>query len=96
MIIKIEVDVQPEELRRFLGINEILTLPDDVVRTLRTKLVAGVENFDAAGLVDTVKSSKPWKKLMTLADNLIAEGEDAGDGESEAKGRRKSRRGKSR
>lgn len=96
MIIKIEVDVQPEELRRFLGINEILTLPEDVVRSLRSKLVAGVENFDAAGVVDAVKGSRPWKRLMTLADNLIAEGEDSDDGESEAKGRRRSRRRKSR
>lgn len=73
MIIKIEIDVQPEELRRFLGVPEVFSLPEDVVRNLREKVIAGVENLDANALVETVKESKPWKTLMTLATSLTAE-----------------------
>ena len=51
MQIKIEIDVKPEELRRFLGLPDVAGLQDDVVRFLREKVNAAGEGFDASGVV---------------------------------------------
>src|SRR3546814_1089801 len=50
MQIKIEIDVRPEELRRFLGLPDVAGLQEDVVAFLRDKVGAATE-FDPSQFV---------------------------------------------
>lgn len=67
MQIKIEIDVKPEELRRFLGLPDITGLQDDIVAFLRDK-VGAASDFDAAGFVkhnlDALRKRGPWKNIV--------------------------------
>lgn len=78
MQIRIEIDVKPEELRRFLGLPDVAGLQDDVVQFLREKVGQVNENFNPADFVkgnfDQLRQSPAWKKLMTrLSVNLDGE-----------------------
>lgn len=50
MQIKIEIDVKPEELRRFLGLPDVSGLQEEIISFLRDKVGAASE-FDAGGFV---------------------------------------------
>ena len=71
MQIKIEIDVKPEELRRFLGLPDVAGLQEDVLQFLREKLGAASESFDPASFVkdnlQTIRNSGAWKKLVAAA-----------------------------
>lgn len=71
MQIKIEIDVKPEELRRFLGLPDVAGLQEDVIHFLRDKLGAASESFDPAGFVkdnlQTIRNSGTWKKIVAAA-----------------------------
>jgi uncharacterized protein DUF6489 len=71
MQIKIEIDVKPEELRRFLGLPDVAGLQEDIVHYLREKVEAASENFDPATFVkenlQTLRNSGPWKKILSAA-----------------------------
>lgn len=68
MIIKIEIDVKPEELRRFLGLPDVGGLQEDMVHYLRDKVATSVDGFDPAQFVkDNIQGSRAWKTLMSLA-----------------------------
>lgn len=66
MQIKIEIDVKPEELRRFLGLPDIAGLQDDIIGFLRDKMGAAGD-FDPASFVktnlDALRKSAPWKNI---------------------------------
>lgn len=51
MQIKIEIDVRPEELRRFLGLPDIAGLQEDLIEFVRSKVGQASENFDAGAFV---------------------------------------------
>ncbi len=70
MIIKIEIDVKPEELRRFLGLPDVAALQEDMVDYLRLKVGSSIEGFDPAHfLKENIETgSKAWKKLMSMAN----------------------------
>ncbi len=69
MQIKIEIDVKPEELRRFLGLPDVAGLQEDVVRFLRDKVSSASEGFDAAGVVqgslDLIRRNPAWQLLRS-------------------------------
>lgn len=75
MQIKIEIDVRPDELRRFLGLPDVAGLQDDVIEFLRQKIDAAGE-FDATGFVkhnlETLRNNPTLQKL--IAKVRIAEG----------------------
>ena len=50
MQIKIEIDVKPEELRRFLGLPDVSGIQDEIINFLREK-VGQASEFDAGGFV---------------------------------------------
>ena len=50
MQIKVEIDVKPEELRRFLGLPDVGALQDDIVEFLRDK-VGEVADLGPSGFV---------------------------------------------
>lgn len=68
MKIKIEIDVEPEELRRFLGLPDVAGLQDDIVNFLRDKIGAAGENFDPALVVkegiDQLKRSPTVRRIL--------------------------------
>lgn len=77
MIIKIEIDVKPEELRRFLGLPDVGALQEDMVDYLRLKVGSSIEGFDPAHfLKENIETgSKAWKKLMSMANSFTHEAE---------------------
>lgn len=77
MQIKIEIDVRPDELRRFLGLPDVSALPADVVGFVR-ELAGAASEFDAAGFVktnlETLSKNPALQKLV--ARIRIAEAEE--------------------
>ena len=88
MQIRIEIDVKPEELRRFLGLPDVAGLQDDVVQFLREKVGQVNENFNPGdfvkGNLDQLRQSPAWKRLMTRL-TLNIDGEMPEEEESTAK-----------
>lgn len=76
MQIKIEIDVKPEELRRFLGLPDVAGLQDDVLHFLREKVGQVNENFNPTdfvkGNLELLKQSPALKRLLARV-NLSAE-----------------------
>lgn len=68
MQIKIEIDVKPEELRRFLGLPDVAGLQDDVLQFLREKVGQVNENFNPTdfvkGNLELLKQSPALKRLL--------------------------------
>lgn len=97
MQIKIEIDVKPEELRRFLGLPDVAGLQDDVVQFLREKVGQVNENFNPTdfvkGNLDSLRQSPTLKKLLTRIkiNTEVDEAEPA----RKAPRKRSARRGKS-
>ena len=71
MQIKIEIDMKPEELRRFLGLPDVAGLQEDVVQFLRDKIGSASESFDPAHFVkeniQTIRNSGAWKRVVAVA-----------------------------
>ena len=72
MQIKIEIDVKPEELRRFIGLPDVAGLQEDVINFVRSKVGSAAENFDPASFVrtnlDTLRRSRAWRRIMDGVD----------------------------
>ena len=51
MKISIDVDLTPEELRRFLGLPDVKPLQDDMVEKMRQHIGAGAEGLDPAAVM---------------------------------------------
>ncbi|MBI2383006.1 MAG: hypothetical protein HYV18_02920 [Gammaproteobacteria bacterium] len=85
MQIKIEIDVQPEELRRFLGLPDMAGLQEDLIHFLREKLVAAGETFDPAAFVK--ENIGHIKRSRTLRRILYGEQAARGGGKSRARRR---------
>lgn len=71
MQIRIEIDLKPEELRRFLGLPDVAGLQEDVIQFLREKVGSASENFDPANFVkenfESLRKSAAWRKIMEAA-----------------------------
>lgn len=69
MQIKIEIDVKPEELRRFLGLPDVAGLQEDLMSFVRDKLGAAAETLDPSSFVkenlQSLKASAPWQRLVS-------------------------------
>lgn len=76
MQIRIEIDVKPEELRRFLGLPDVAGLQEDLVNFLRDKLGAAAETFDPTSFVkdnlQTLRQSAPWQLLVSATKSSSA------------------------
>lgn len=81
MQIKIEIDVKPEELRRFIGLPDVAGLQEDLINFVRSKVGTAAENFDPASFVrsnlDTLRRSRAWRRLMDGAEAAEAEEEQS-------------------
>lgn len=81
MQIKIEIDVRPEELRRFIGLPDVAGLQDDVVQFVREKLHQAGENFDAGAFV---KSNLRLLSRSPLLGKLFTPGKSKSGDEVDA------------
>ncbi|WP_293374456.1 DUF6489 family protein [Nevskia sp.] len=81
MQIKIEIDVKPEELRRFLGLPDVAGLQEDLMSFVRDKLGAAAETLDPSSFVkenlQSLKSSAPWQRLMSATKVSVKVAEPA-------------------
>lgn len=81
MQIKIEIDVKPEELRRFLGLPDVAGLQEDLMSFVRDKLGAAAGTLDPSSFVkdnlQTLKSSAPWQRLMSATKVSVRAAEPA-------------------
>jgi hypothetical protein len=79
MQIKIEIDVKPEELRRFIGLPDVAGLQEDLINFVRSKVGSAAENFDPTSFVrsniDTLRRSRAWRRIMDGAPMDEAEDE---------------------
>lgn len=92
MQIKIEIEVKPEELRRFLGLPDVAGLQEELIAFLREK-VGSAGDFDPAAFVkgnlDTLRKSQAWQRLLSAAKARAEAGrEPAGKGEPPPKSSR--------
>ena len=94
MQIRIEIDVKPEELRRFLGLPDVAGLQEDVIAFLRDKVGAASE-FDAAAFVkgnlDTLWRNPALRRLLQAATLRSAADAAAHEAGEEAKAAEKPR-----
>ncbi|MDE2148618.1 MAG: hypothetical protein KGJ55_02045 [Gammaproteobacteria bacterium] len=72
MQIKIEVDLSPEELRRFLGLPDVGGLQEDVVAFLRDKVSQAGEFDPAAFLKGNLESLRRNPALQRLLEGARA------------------------
>lgn len=80
MQIKIEIDVRPDELRRFIGLPDVAGLQDEFVQFLREKLQQAGENFDASAFVRSnlklLSKSPLLGKLLTPVKDAVGIGDE--------------------
>ncbi|TAM12297.1 MAG: hypothetical protein EPN72_05580 [Nevskiaceae bacterium] len=80
MQVRIEIDVKPEELRRFLGLPDVAGLQDDFIEFMRERVSAASE-FDPAaflrGNLDAIKKYPGVKRLLSAAKVTVSEAEEA-------------------
>lgn len=72
MQIKIEIDVKPDELRRFLGLPDVAGIQDEVIQFLRTKVGQANESFNPGEFVkgnfENLRKTPAWKRFMARLD----------------------------
>jgi len=49
--IRIDIDVTPQELRRFFGLPDVEPLQEEMLQKIREKMQAGAEGFDPVSLM---------------------------------------------
>lgn len=84
MKFNIEVDVTPEELRRFLGLPDVAPLQNELLDKLRQRIESGMTDYDPVKLMEpfltgNVKSFEAMRDLFFKAM--------AGGGSGEKKGK---------
>lgn len=82
MQIKIEIDVKPEELRRFLGLPDVGALQDDIVEFLRDK-VGEVADLGPSGFVKSNLDA-----LMNIVSKVVVKDSSAETPAKPARGKR--------
>ena len=83
--ISINVDMTPEELRRFLGLPDVTPLNDDLVEKMRERVSGGVEGFDPTSVVGPMMATNvaAYEAMQRAFWNALAQGgkdaDDAGE-----------------
>lgn len=74
MIIKIEIDVKPEELRSFLGLPDVVGIQEDFINYVRDRITSS-EGFDPSAFVrDNVeRGGRAWQRIVSVAFARAAE-----------------------
>ena len=80
MQIKVEIDVKPEELRRFLGLPDVAGLQEDLMSFLKDKMGQASDGLSPAadfvrGNFENLKSSAAVQRLLSSVKVRVAEPE---------------------
>jgi len=80
MQIKVEIDVKPEELRRFLGLPDVAGLQEDLMAFLKDKVGQASDGLSPAadfvrGNLENIKSSAAVQRLLSTVKVRITEPE---------------------
>lgn len=80
MQIKVEIDVKPEELRRFLGLPDVAGLQEDLMAFLKDKVGQASDGLSPAadfvrGNLENIKSSAAVQRLLSTVKVRISEPE---------------------
>ncbi len=78
MQIKVEIDVKPEELRRFLGLPDVAGLQEDLMAFLKDKVGQASDGLSPAadfvrGNFENLKSSSAVQRLLSTVKVRITE-----------------------
>ena len=77
MQIRIEIDVKPEELRRFLGLPDVAGLQEDILAYVRDKVGDASDSFHPGDFVrqniGSLRKNRAWRKLMDGVEAVEAE-----------------------
>lgn len=80
MQIKVEIDVKPEELRRFLGLPDVAGLQEDLMAFLKDKVGQASDGLSPAadfvrGNLENLKSSSAVQRLLSSVKVRVSEPE---------------------
>jgi len=85
MNVKIDIDISPEELRRFLGLPDVEPIQREMMDKLRKRMLEGVDGYDPVKLLQpyltgTLASWDLVRKIVSVAgkDGETSEGQDTG------------------
>ena len=78
MQIKVEIDVKPEELRRFLGLPDVAGLQEELMAFVRGKVGQASENLTPAAdfvrdNLENLKSSAAVQKILSSVKVRVSE-----------------------
>lgn len=82
MQIKVEIEVKPEELRRFLGLPDVAGLQEDLMAFLKGKVGQASDGLSPAadfvrGNFENLKSSSAVQRLLSSVKVRVSEPEPA-------------------
>jgi hypothetical protein len=68
VIIKIEIDVKPEELRSFLGLPDVVGIQEDIIKYVRERMTSA-EGFDPSSFVreNVERGGRAWQRVLATA-----------------------------
>ncbi|MEM7282235.1 MAG: DUF6489 family protein [Pseudomonadota bacterium] len=78
MKLKLEVDLTPKEFREAVGLPDVAGIQKEIIDTVRTKMMEGVDGFDVAsmfksfvsqGMVTAGEMQKIAERFMTMGNN---------------------------
>lgn len=84
MKINVEVDITPDELRRFLGLPDVAPLQQELMERLRERMESGVADYDPVKLMEpfVTGNMKSFEVLQNLFFNSMARKPDRDRDES--------------
>lgn len=89
MKIHVEIDLTPEEARRFLGLPDVAPLQAELMDALRKRFESGMADYDPVKLMEpfvtgNLKSLESWQKLFfnALGESAGATAGSGGPGKS--------------
>ncbi len=80
MKFNIEVDVTPEELRRFMGLPDVAPLQEELMSRLRERIESGMTDYDPVKLMEPFLTGnmKSFETMQNLFFNAMANRAEGG------------------
>ena len=80
MKFNIEIDVTPEELRRFMGLPDVAPLQEELMSRLRERIESGMTDYDPVKLMEPFLTGnlKSFEAMQNLFFNAMANRPEGG------------------
>ena len=82
MKVNVELDMTPEELRRFLGLPDAASMQAEMMEKFRENMAAGMEGFDPQAMMKLftpepmqAMQQQFWQQMMNAMNNKTKEDE---------------------